>query len=151
MGVQKHYKNILQKNRVEKLLKKIRPKIQNRFFLDFFITFFGRFSGSSKTRQKTSKHKSDPGPFLASDPPTRPRGSPFFFFGGPLSPGGLLAPGPAAVCACGLWPFFGCFFAVFLRLKPPVATIQAAYKAAACLAICIAHCHAWCLLPKSKN
>jgi hypothetical protein len=29
MGVQKHHKNVLQKNRVEKFLRKIRPKIQN--------------------------------------------------------------------------------------------------------------------------
>jgi hypothetical protein len=30
-------KNVLQKNRVEKFLQKIRPEIQNRRFLDFFL------------------------------------------------------------------------------------------------------------------
>jgi hypothetical protein len=36
-------KNVLQKNRVEKLLRKNRPKNQNRLFLVFVITFLGVF------------------------------------------------------------------------------------------------------------
>jgi hypothetical protein len=52
MGVQKRYKNVLQKNRVEKYLQKIRPKTQNRFFHDLFLSRFRAFlgEGTSKTR-----------------------------------------------------------------------------------------------------
>jgi hypothetical protein len=44
MGVQKHYKNLLQKNRVEKCLPKNRQKNPKPIFLDFFNHVFGRFS-----------------------------------------------------------------------------------------------------------
>jgi hypothetical protein len=69
-------RNVLQKNRVEKLLQKIRTKIQNRFFLDFFLSRFWAFLGeeSSKTPQKISKNKSDPWSFFGLTHP--PRGSP---------------------------------------------------------------------------
>jgi hypothetical protein len=36
-------KTFYKKNRVEKVLKKIRPKIQNRLFLDFFLSRFWAF------------------------------------------------------------------------------------------------------------
>jgi hypothetical protein len=58
MGVQKHYKNVLQKNRVEEVLEKIGGKNQNRTFLGFFITCTWAFlgEGRAKTRYKTSKN-----------------------------------------------------------------------------------------------
>jgi hypothetical protein len=64
-------KNVLQKNRVEKLLQKNRQAIQNIFF-SRFLYVFGRFlvRGLKKRPKKYQKNKSDPGPFLASDPPT---------------------------------------------------------------------------------
>jgi hypothetical protein len=51
MGVQKYYKNSLQKNRFEKFLQTNRQKTQNRLFLNLFLCF-GAFlgEGSSKTR-----------------------------------------------------------------------------------------------------
>jgi hypothetical protein len=51
IGVQKHNKKRLQKNRVEKFLQKNPQKIQNRFFIDFFLSRFWAFlgEGSSKT------------------------------------------------------------------------------------------------------
>jgi hypothetical protein len=57
MGVQKHYKTVLQTNRVEKFFKKIDKKIQNRLFLDFVYHVFGRFSvrGVQKHDKKISK------------------------------------------------------------------------------------------------
>jgi hypothetical protein len=59
MGVQKHDKKRLQKNRVEKFLQKIRPKIQNRLFLEFLLSRFWAFldEGSSKTRPKKISKK----------------------------------------------------------------------------------------------
>jgi hypothetical protein len=50
-------KTFCKKNRVEKLLQKVRPKIQNRLFLDFFSHVFGRFSmrGVQKHDKKISK------------------------------------------------------------------------------------------------
>jgi hypothetical protein len=74
----------LQNNLVEKFSQKNRPKIQNRFFYRFFlITFLGVSRGEFKNMiKKYRKNKSDPGPFLASDPPTH-HGVPIFF-GRPL-------------------------------------------------------------------
>jgi hypothetical protein len=45
-------KNVLQKNRVEKFLQKVRPKIQNRFFLEIVFSRFWAFLDkmTSKTR-----------------------------------------------------------------------------------------------------
>jgi hypothetical protein len=65
MGVQKHYKNLLQNNSCRKVFTKKSTKNPKRFFSRFlFITlFFSRF--------------------LASDPPTHHRGH-RFFWGGPL-------------------------------------------------------------------
>jgi hypothetical protein len=50
-------KTFCKKNRVEKLLQKIRPKVQNRLFLDFFNHVFGRFSvrGGPKHDKKISE------------------------------------------------------------------------------------------------
>jgi hypothetical protein len=45
MGFKSTTKNVLQKNRVEKFLQKIRPKIQNRLFCDFFLSRFWVFLG----------------------------------------------------------------------------------------------------------
>jgi hypothetical protein len=71
-------------NRVEKALQKNRQKIQNRLFIDFFSHVFGRFSvrGVQKHYTRISKNESNPGPFLASDPPTHPptTGVTDFFF-----------------------------------------------------------------------
>jgi hypothetical protein len=76
MGVQKHYKKTFCKtNRVEKLLQKNRQKVPNRLFLDLFYSRFWAFLGDRRGEFKTTiekhrKNKSDPVPFLASDPPT---------------------------------------------------------------------------------
>jgi hypothetical protein len=77
-------KNVLQKNRVGRLLQQIRPKTKNPkpIFSRFcFITVFGRFSVRG-----VRENKSDSGPFWASDPPTHHGGTgvPVVFFGGPL-------------------------------------------------------------------
>jgi hypothetical protein len=66
-------------NRVEKLLQKNRQKKRNRFFSVLFYHVFGHFSvrGVQKYHTQISKNKSDPGPFLASDPPTH-HGPPIF-------------------------------------------------------------------------
>jgi hypothetical protein len=75
--------DVLQKNRVEKFLPKKTTKNPKPIFCRFSplcITFFGRFSVRGVQKQKhdkkMSKNNSDPGPFLASDPPTHhgPRG-----------------------------------------------------------------------------
>jgi hypothetical protein len=73
MGVQKHYKNVLQKNRVEKFYK-------TDFFSIYFNRVLGRFSvrGVQKHDKKYRKNKTIPGPFLASDPPTHHGGHRFF-------------------------------------------------------------------------
>jgi hypothetical protein len=65
------------------------PPTIRLFFLDFFLksrfwAFLGE--GSSKTRSKKyRKNKSDPSPFLASDPPTHHGGHRFFFNWRPLA------------------------------------------------------------------
>jgi hypothetical protein len=95
-------KNVLQKDRVEKFLQKSRPKLQNRFFLGFVYHVFGRFSVRGVQKHDSlvlfwKINKSDPGPFLASDPPTH-HGSPRFVLGRPLDSGAVfgarLGPGP---------------------------------------------------------
>jgi hypothetical protein len=76
--LKKYYKNYYKKtfckiNRVEKFLQNSRPKVQNGFFLGFVLSRFLAFlgEGSSKTPfKKLHPKKTDPGPFLASDPPT---------------------------------------------------------------------------------
>jgi hypothetical protein len=63
--------------------KKIASKIFYKTFDQKSQTDF--FSSRFWAIKKYQKNKSDLGPFLASDPPTHPpRGSPIFFFGGPL-------------------------------------------------------------------
>jgi hypothetical protein len=91
MGVQKHYKKRLQKNRVEKFFK----KIQNRLFLDLFLSRFWAFlgEGSSKTRQKNLENKPDqPWYFFGPRGTNQPRQGPSLFFLVPLGlrlrPGG---------------------------------------------------------------
>jgi hypothetical protein len=72
-GLKALKKTFCKNNRVEKFLQNIRPKIQNRFFSRYFHHVFGRFSVRGVQKHdvnKISKKKSDPGPFLASDPPT---------------------------------------------------------------------------------
>jgi hypothetical protein len=60
--------------------KPIDQKSQTGFFAKFLSRFWAFLSeGSSKTPQKYRKKKSDPGSFLASDPPTHHGGHRFFF------------------------------------------------------------------------
>jgi hypothetical protein len=92
MGVQKHHKKRLTKNRVERLLQKSTKQNKTVFFLGFVLSRFWAFFGeaSSKTRIKGIRgNKSDPGPFLASDPPTH-HGGRLKFFADPLG----LSPSP---------------------------------------------------------
>jgi hypothetical protein len=80
MGVQKHYKKRFAKKIVSKsFYKKFDQKSKTDFFSIFFITFLGVSRGVQKHDKKYRKNKSDPGPFLASDPPTH-HGVPGFFF-----------------------------------------------------------------------
>jgi hypothetical protein len=63
--------------------KKINKKIDQKkpdFFSLFLSQAFGRFSvrGVQKHEKKYRGKKSDPGPFLASDPPTHHGGHRFF-------------------------------------------------------------------------
>jgi hypothetical protein len=81
-------KTFCKKNRVEKFLKKNRPKVQNRLFLGFVLSRFWAFlgKGSKKnTIKNIEKNKSDPSPFLASDPPTHHGGHRFVFYWRPLA------------------------------------------------------------------
>ena len=85
----KHYKKRFAKKIVSKsFYKKFDQKSKTDFFSIFFYHVFGRFSirGVQKHDKKYRKNKSDPSPFLASDPPTHhpPRGSPTFFLAGPF-------------------------------------------------------------------
>jgi hypothetical protein len=95
-------KTFYKKHRVEKFLQKIRPKVQNQIFLElFFITFLGvsRRGEFKNTIKKISEKNVDPSPFLASDPPTHPQGSPILFLlAAPWCTGGLLG---WAVCIGG--------------------------------------------------
>jgi hypothetical protein len=89
MGVQKHYKNRFEKNRVEKFLQKKRQKSKTGcfLFLDVCYHVFGRLlnEGSFKTRLKISGKKlTNPGTFWPPrNQPTTPR-SVILFFEGPL-------------------------------------------------------------------
>jgi hypothetical protein len=80
-------KTFYKKNRVEKFLQQKSTEKQKKqdFFLDSFITFLGvsRWGEFKNTIKKYRGEKSDPGPFLASDPPTH-HGGHRFVFGGPL-------------------------------------------------------------------
>jgi hypothetical protein len=70
----------------KKIYKKIDQKSKTDFFSIFFcVTFIGRFSvrGGQKHDKKYRKNKSDPSPFLASDPRTH-HGGRFILIGGPL-------------------------------------------------------------------
>ena len=76
------------RNSCRKVFTKNRQKIQNRiFFLCFvfsrFWAFFGE--GSSKTPPEKYRKKTDPGPFLASDPPHPPRESSFLLLPAPCA------------------------------------------------------------------
>ena len=100
MGVQKHYK----KHFTKKSTKNPKP-----FFLDFVLSRFWALlgEGSSKTPLKSiEKNKSDPAPFLASDPPTH-HGGHDLFLAAPCPPG----PGPSSWGPVGGWVsprgFFG--------------------------------------------
>jgi hypothetical protein len=98
MGVQKHYKNILQNNRVERFLhfyQKIDQKSKTIFFSTFFYHVFGRFSvrGVQKHHPK-KRFFFDPGPFFASEPPTHPKTG---YTGG----GEMAAPCPLFI----YWPY----------------------------------------------
>jgi hypothetical protein len=87
MGVQKHNKKRFAKKIVSKsFYKKFDQKSKTDFFSIFSYHVFGRFSvrGVQKhDKNKSQKNKSDPSPFLASDPPTHHGGHRFFFIGGP--------------------------------------------------------------------
>jgi hypothetical protein len=72
-------KEIVPKSFYKKIeINKIKP-----LFLDLFSSRFWAFlgEGSSKTPLKTSENKSDPGPFLASDPSAHHGGHRFVFGG----------------------------------------------------------------------
>jgi hypothetical protein len=71
--------------------KKIDQKPKTDFFPIVLITFLGRFSvrGVQK-HDKEYRRKSDPGPFLASDPPTHHGGHRFFLGRPPGGGGGLI-------------------------------------------------------------
>jgi hypothetical protein len=87
MGVQKHYKKVLQKKSCRKVFTKKSTRSPKPTFSRFlFITFLGvsRQGEFKNTIKKYRKNKSDPSPFLASDPPTHYGGHRFFFIGGPL-------------------------------------------------------------------
>jgi hypothetical protein len=67
----------------KRFYKKIDKNPKLFFFSMFVYHVFGRFL----VRGFQKHHKSDPGPFLASDPPAHPpRGSPKFVLAGPLAP-----------------------------------------------------------------
>jgi hypothetical protein len=75
-------KNVLPKKGVEKLLQNIDKTVSNPNFSRFVSITFGAVLGEGSSKATQNKHrgkKSDPGPFLASDPPTHPRGSPISF------------------------------------------------------------------------
>jgi hypothetical protein len=55
MGVQKHYKYVLQAGRVEKSLQKNRPKTQSRFFSWFQKRVRGVQKRDEKYRKKENK------------------------------------------------------------------------------------------------
>jgi hypothetical protein len=75
-------KQIVSKRFYKKSTKK-QQKIQKRLFFSIcFNHVFGHFSVKLKKSIKNIG-KTEPGPFLASDLPTYPRGS-LLFFGGPL-------------------------------------------------------------------
>jgi hypothetical protein len=76
--------------------KKIDQKSKTDFFSNIFLSRFWAFleEGSSKTRfKKYRKNKSDPSPFLASDPPTHHGGHRNFFYWRPLAMGGWVGAG----------------------------------------------------------
>jgi hypothetical protein len=98
-------KNGLQKQIVSKSFYK-KTKIRSRFLSKILYHVFGRFSVrgvQSTIFLKKRKDKSDPGPFLASDPPTH-HGGHRLFFGGPLT----------ATATTGL-------FRLRLRPRPPLS------------------------------
>jgi hypothetical protein len=87
LRVQKHYKNVLQKIMSKGFYKKTtkidkNPKPIYLDFLSRFWAFLG-VKGVQKQLKNIGKNKSDPGPFLVSDPPTHHRGHRFFFFAAP--------------------------------------------------------------------
>jgi hypothetical protein len=73
------------KKSCRKAFTKNSTKNSQLLFLDFFYHVFGRFSvrGVQKHLLKYHQNKSDPSPFLASDPPTH-RGGHRFVLGRPL-------------------------------------------------------------------
>jgi hypothetical protein len=83
MGAQKHYKKRFAKQIVSKRFYKKNDKISKTDFFSKQLSHFWAFlgEGSSKTRETISGGKSDPGPFLASDPPTHQGGHRFAFGG----------------------------------------------------------------------
>jgi hypothetical protein len=80
MGVQKRYKKLF----AEKSSRKVFTK---KSTTDFFYHVLGRFSvrGVPKHDKKYRQKKSDPGPFLACDPPTHHHGGHRFFLPAPCA------------------------------------------------------------------
>jgi hypothetical protein len=76
-------KTFHKKNRVEKFYKKFDKNPKPIF--RFFYHVFGRFSvrGVQKHHKKYQTNKSNPDPFLASDPPTHHGGHRFLFLPAP--------------------------------------------------------------------
>jgi hypothetical protein len=88
LGVQKHYKTRFAKKSSRKVFTKKSTKNPKPTFSRFvFNHVFGSFlvRGVQKHHlKKNRKKKSDPGPFLASDPPTHHGGHRFLLFWRPL-------------------------------------------------------------------
>jgi hypothetical protein len=109
MKVQTHHKTFCQKLKAptkNRPPKKALPKSDLSFFSVLFITFLGvsrRGEFEITFFFKTEKTEFDPGPFLASDPPTyhNHTGVPSCCLGGPLSsaPAGRLVAHPPQVKA----------------------------------------------------
>jgi hypothetical protein len=88
MGGQKHSKKRFSQKIVSKSFNNnFDQTSKTDFFSIFFVCHvFGRFSvrGVQKQDKKYPKNKSDPSPFLASDPPTHHGGPRLFLFWWPL-------------------------------------------------------------------
>jgi hypothetical protein len=88
MGVQKHYKNLLQKNRVEECLQKNRQKNPNRYFSIFLITCLGvsRFSvrGVKRHDKQIGENPDQPWYFFGLRGTNQPRQGPSVFFECPV-------------------------------------------------------------------
>jgi hypothetical protein len=84
MGVPKYYKKRFENKSCRKVFTKKSTKNRKPIFLGFFYPVFGRFSVRRVKKHHTInilKINLTLFLFLASDPPTHPRGSPVFFAG----------------------------------------------------------------------